>query len=207
MLVCGLVQAQQLAGPVAAPSATKAVEAPALVAQLALAKKGSADAQFLVAGMYERGQGAPQSYVEAAKWYRLAAEQGHAGAQFFLGAMYGSDRGVPRDFVEAVNWYQKSAAQGYRDALYPVAYAYENGITVQQDFVESHKWYLRSAEAGVWQAMDRLARAYTAGELGLKPDAEQASIWRAKATAAQGDQRIINAPARQRSANQNEANK
>ncbi len=31
------------------------------------------------------GEGVPQDYAEAAKWYRLAAEQGYATAQTILG--------------------------------------------------------------------------------------------------------------------------
>ncbi len=34
--------------------------------------------------MYEEGQGIPQDYKTAVKWYRLAAEQGYADAQFNL---------------------------------------------------------------------------------------------------------------------------
>ena len=30
--------------------------------------------------MYVRGEGAPQDYIEAHKWFNLAAEQGHARA-------------------------------------------------------------------------------------------------------------------------------
>ena len=32
-----------------------------------------------------KGQGVPQDYAEAVKWYRLAAEQGNADAQYNLG--------------------------------------------------------------------------------------------------------------------------
>ena len=35
--------------------------------------------------------------IEAAKWYRLAAEQDHAGAQFNLGVMYHEGQGVQAD--------------------------------------------------------------------------------------------------------------
>ena len=38
--------------------------------------------------MYAKGQGAPQNYTEAVKWFRKAAVQGYAGAQFNLGVMY-----------------------------------------------------------------------------------------------------------------------
>ena len=38
--------------------------------------------------MYDNGDGVPQDYKEAVKWYRLAAEQGDAAAQYNLGIMY-----------------------------------------------------------------------------------------------------------------------
>ena len=38
--------------------------------------------------MYRNGEGVPQDYKEAVKWYRLAAEQGDAIAQTNLGIMY-----------------------------------------------------------------------------------------------------------------------
>ena len=41
-----------------------------------LAKQGDADAQFNLGLMYDKGQGVPQDYKTAVKWYRLAAEQG-----------------------------------------------------------------------------------------------------------------------------------
>jgi len=35
--------------------------------------------------IYSKGQGVPQDYKEAVKWYRLSAEQGVAQAQYNLG--------------------------------------------------------------------------------------------------------------------------
>jgi hypothetical protein len=37
--------------------------------------------------MFEQGSGVAQSDVEAARWYRKAADQGHADAQYKLGIM------------------------------------------------------------------------------------------------------------------------
>jgi TPR repeat protein len=45
------------------------------------AQAGDAEAQFNLGVMYDRGQGVPQDDVQAAEWYRKAAEQGHAAAQ------------------------------------------------------------------------------------------------------------------------------
>jgi TPR repeat protein len=43
-----------------------------------LAEQDDADAQNNLGLMYRNGQGVPQDYAEAVKWYRLAAEQSHS---------------------------------------------------------------------------------------------------------------------------------
>ena len=53
-------------------------------------------AQFNLAAMYAKGHGVPQSYAEAVKWYRLAAEQGFAMARANLGLIYKNGQGVPQ---------------------------------------------------------------------------------------------------------------
>ena len=70
-----------------------------------LAEQGDAQSQFYLGVMYYRGQGVPQDYQEALKWYRKAAEQGDAQAQSNLGLMYDKGQGVPQDFVRAHMWY------------------------------------------------------------------------------------------------------
>ena len=67
--------------------------------------------------MYSKGQGVPQDYKEAVKWYRLSAEQGDAVAQFNLGFMYGKGLGVPQDYVSAHMWWNLSGSNGYKDAV------------------------------------------------------------------------------------------
>ena len=59
------------------------------------AEQGDAEAQFNLGLMYEQGQGIPQDYAEALRWYRLAAGQGYAAAQSVLGTMY---HDTPRPF-------------------------------------------------------------------------------------------------------------
>ena len=61
--------------------------------------------------MYDKGQGVPQDYAEAVKWYRKAAEQGNALALNNLGFMYGKGRGVPQDYVQAHMWYNLAASR------------------------------------------------------------------------------------------------
>ena len=58
-----------------------------------------------------------EDYVEAVKWFRLAAEQGDAWAQYNLGGMYAKGQGVPEDFVQAYKWFNLAAAQGEESAI------------------------------------------------------------------------------------------
>jgi len=75
---------------------------------LSKAESGEADSQFKVAGIYERGSDdVTQNLLEAAKWYRMAAEQNHAQAQYNLGMMYQSGHGVGEDANEANKWFER----------------------------------------------------------------------------------------------------
>jgi uncharacterized protein len=67
-------------------------------------------AEGLVGTIYAVGQGVPQDYAEAMKWYWKAAEQGLAVAQFSLGLMYPNGNGIPQDYVSAHMWLNLSAA-------------------------------------------------------------------------------------------------
>src|SRR5262249_27764317 len=57
------------------------------------------------------GQGVPQDFGEAAKWYRLAAEQGNPTAQSNLASMYFSGQGVKQDYVQAYLWVSLAASR------------------------------------------------------------------------------------------------
>ena len=70
------------------------------------AVRGGAEAQYLLAGKYAAGQGAPRDDPGAVNWYQQAARQGHPGAQFELGNFYASGRGVSRNDKEAAQWYR-----------------------------------------------------------------------------------------------------
>lgn len=63
--------------------------------------------------MYEGGEGTPQNYDLAAKWYRKAAEHvpdlGGAGqGRNNLGMLYLDGHGVPNDYVQAYMWFSLS---------------------------------------------------------------------------------------------------
>ena len=67
--------------------------------------------------MYDNGEGVPQDYKTAVKWYTRAAEQGNARAQSNLGFMYGSTgQGVLQDNIYAHMWWNIAASLGYERA-------------------------------------------------------------------------------------------
>jgi TPR repeat protein len=76
-----------------------------------LAERGHAEAQALLAFMYQQGSGVPQDAVMAARWYLSAAEQGHVAAQYQLGLLYNKGRGVPQSSVIAYKWLNLAAAR------------------------------------------------------------------------------------------------
>ena len=61
------------------------------------AEAGNAEAQFELGLMHHEGQGVPQDYAEARRWYEKAAAQGHAEAQCGLGVLYDQGLGVQED--------------------------------------------------------------------------------------------------------------
>ena len=83
-----------------------------------------AEAQYELGARYVNGQGVPQSYAEAVKWYRKAAEQGDAVGQYNLGAMYSLGSGVQKDMAQATKWIRKAAEQGHE---YAKEWLEENG--------------------------------------------------------------------------------
>lgn len=65
----------------AAPAMAEDVSVRLFRAQLDLATKGDAQAQFYLAEMYEQGLGTASDPQRALEWYRKAADQGHALGQ------------------------------------------------------------------------------------------------------------------------------
>ena len=78
---------------------------------LSFAEQGDAHAQFYLGSMFMDGEGVPQDYAEAAKWYWRAANQEDAAAQNNLGVMYENGEGVSRDLEQAYMWFNLSASR------------------------------------------------------------------------------------------------
>ena len=154
LAICGCDQVQPTP-PVPTPptptpdkQATTAVSAPDFAAMKKDAESGDATAQFNLGVMYQSGQGVPQDYADAMKWYRLAADQGDEDAQNNLGVMYAKGQGVPQDYAEAVKWYRMAAEQGEAVAQNNLGLMYDEGQGVPQDYAEAYVWFSVAAAGG-----------------------------------------------------------
>ena len=82
---------------------------------LPLAEKGSAEAQFNLAGMYAKGYGVVMDEKKSFDWYKKSAEQGYAKAQYNLGVMYLIGNGVNKSLSDAKHWLSLAYDNGIED--------------------------------------------------------------------------------------------
>ena len=150
------------------------------------ATAGNIDSQFDLAEVYYYGKhSVPRNKVEAARWYRAAAEQGHVRAQYILAAMYDSGDGIGQDKSEAVRWYRAAAKRGNTSAQHLLADAYYKGDGVRKDLAEAAYWYRMLADQGRADAQYMLGKMHESGE-GVAKDLAEAVRWY-HAAAKQGD--------------------
>ena len=118
--------------------------------------------------------------VEAAAWYRQAAERGNVDALFMLGAMYDRGEGVEQDHEEAVRWFLKAAEQGCADAQFILGMMYSTGLDIPKDLQKGVKWYTEAAQQGHADAQFYLGWMYADGR-GVDQDVAAAKMWYQKA--------------------------
>ena len=136
------------------------------------------------------GRGVPQDHVEAAKWFRMAAEKGHAWGQYRLGEFYRTGLNsyyvdttpdvLLRDRIEAEKWLRKAAEQGLAEAQFSLARCYMRVDWVSKDDQEALRWLNKAAEQGLAESQNFLARFYMAGR-GVPQDYHEAIRWLTKA--------------------------
>ncbi len=131
------------------------------------------DLMYLAGLMFDRGDGVPQDYGEAFRWYVLAAEAGQPGAMNSLGVMYALGHGVSQDHSEAIKWWTKAANSGSTAALGNIATTYYIGLGVQKSYPEAAKWFQLAADKGDADAMNMLGVMYAQG-LGIARDRRNA---------------------------------
>ncbi len=140
------------------------------------ADKGSAQAQYQLALLYQSGTVVPKDLAKAAQLFLDAAKQDHAKAQNEIGRAYALGLGVTVDRQLAVDWYRKGAANGNVNSLHNLGTRYRYGDDVKQDFAAGLALERESAERGYAEAQAELATYYRLG-LGVKPEYQLARFW------------------------------
>ena len=125
-----------------------------------LAKKGSAEAQNLLGGMYMQGAGSvvSQDSKKAVMWTEKAAKQNSLEAQYNLGLVYcgGFLKGVKQDYKKGIKWYKLAASKGHREANTGIGICYLHGRGVKQDVEEGLKYLRIAKDLGDPQAAELL---------------------------------------------------
>ena len=153
------------------------------------AARGDAESQLIVGTMYDLGQGVPQNYAEALKWYTRSANQGNATAQNNLGILYLQAQGTPQNFDLAAKWIQMSANQGYAPGEMNLGFLYADGNGVPRNPVNAVYWLRKAGEQGDAAGERRLGDLYSKGNI-VTWDFIEAYKWYVLA-AAQGDAEAV----------------
>ena len=114
----------------------------------ARAENGDAALQYQLGLCYFNGTSVAKDYMEAARWWRKAADQDYAPAQYQFGLCYYAGYGVEQDYAESVKWWRKASARGNTPAQYNLGCCYLNGYGVDKNLVLADKWLNLAAAAG-----------------------------------------------------------
>jgi len=120
------------------------------------AVQGDPYAQYSLGLRFSRGDEVERNNVEAAKWYRRAAEQGYSEAQVMLGVCFRDGNGVKKNDQESVRWYRRAAEQGYSEAQLKLGLCFMAGEGVKKNNQESLRWFRKAAKQGNEIAIEAL---------------------------------------------------
>ncbi len=147
------------------------------------AENGDAEAQMKMGKIYQLGLEVPKDDIEAAKWFRLAAEQEDFkpkyNLQSIVGLMYANGQGVPQDDQEAMKWYRlgtKHRVASEKSEIYGLA---------KQNVPQALKILTHDAENGIAEAQLNLGLMLRFG-LVVPKDEKKAAHWY-RLAAEQGD--------------------
>jgi TPR repeat protein len=133
--------------------------------KLKLAKAGDEDAQVAVARAYEEGNDTDINKVEAAKWFRKAADQGNIEAMFRLARIVSEGaQGIKKSPELAAKLYESAARQGHVEAQNWLGYSYQHGLGIQQSDASAVEWYKKAADAGLAVGQNNLGLMYLNGK-------------------------------------------
>jgi TPR repeat protein len=136
------------------------------------AENGIAEAQFVLASMYAKGQGVPQNYQKAMNWfYRLAERQATNKEEI---KFYYDWR--KSNIPQVLKFLANDAEKGIAKAQNNLGMIYAHGKYVPKDDQQAIKWYRLAAEKGSFRAKYNLGEMYAKGR-GVPKNEQRASKW------------------------------
>lgn len=139
--------------------------------------------EIRLAGDYLVGRGVQKDPIQAAYWYRKAADQGDPEAQNQLGYLYTWGIGVARDPAEAFRWFARAAGYGCQSAKLNLAVLYFRGAGTPRDVPLAVDLLNQLAEKGNARAAAYLGILYLTGS-SIPRDQARAEKWLGKAAKA-----------------------
>jgi hypothetical protein len=146
----------------------------------AAAERGEAWAQYNLGVTYFNGARVPKDNVQAAFWYRKAADQGDTSSRIFLADLLMGDSGVSEDRPEAIRLYKlvSDDAHTYSAmAEYRLGEIFAEGKGTPRDYKEAIKWWEKAARHGWTLGSYNLGELYESGAEGIAQNFEEAYFW------------------------------
>ena len=138
------------------------------------AQHGDVESQFTLGYSYFNGDKVEQDFVEAFKWYLMAAKQGNARSQHAIAYQYFTGSGVGKDEKCAFQWFSEAAEQGLDSSQQTLGLLYSEGRGVLKNDIESVNWYTKAAEQGNASAQYSLGYMYLSGTGGVTQNLSKA---------------------------------
>lgn len=120
--------------------------------QMKLAKKGNAEAQLKVGGMYESGSGVAKDMKQARSWIEKSAAQGNETAGFKLLYWDMQKNGMKGDNKKKYAEMASKAEAGNGYAMYYVGLVHANGAGVRVNYNKALDWLNKATLLGILEA-------------------------------------------------------
>lgn len=141
------------------------------------ARPDAPHAQYALGRAYRDGRDVEKDALQAAVWFRKAAEQGSDLAAYALGRLLlDGGNGLPKDIPTAMEWLRCSAEAGNQYAQYRLGKLLLQGEDVPKDVDEAVKQLTASAEQGNRYAQYALGKLYLLGKE-ISEDRDAAVRW------------------------------
>ncbi len=108
-------------------------------------------------GCYASIKGA--NYIEAQKYWKLAADKNNSNGHYNLGVLYIYGQGFKRDFSKGVSYWSKAAELGNLKAMEELGNLYFNKIYIPRDPKNAVVWYQMALNNGVNSVIPNLVKA------------------------------------------------